>query len=158
MYKSAVIVCLVGLSFFAGVLGEDVDSQACSRTVKESNPLCEVHKFAVSPCALAPDGPCEVQRGQNVTIEIEFTSKTKISKKAKHGYYWESTIDIPFKGVNTNACGTFMTCPIKKNNRVVYSGVLPTKRNFPAGTYPTKVKIYQGSKIIFCRVVRIKLV
>jgi hypothetical protein len=159
MYKSAVIVCIIGLAFVAGCFGEEVDTGNCTRTTAETKPHSIVHKVDVTPCALAPEGPCEVRRGQNVTINIEFTTKTKISRKAKHSYAWvTNTIDIPFKGVSNNACGTFMRCPVKKNARHSYEGVLPTRTNFPAGTYPTKIKIYQGAKVIFCRMVTIKLV
>jgi len=64
---------------------------------------------------------------------------------------------LPFSGVSPKACKS-MKCPARKNQVTTYHAVLPIRKNLPTGTYDTKVKLYEGTKVFFCIVFKVRLV
>jgi len=158
MYKT-LFLCLVGLTFLAvGTSGEVVSSLNCTKTTSERKAKSVIHSVSVSPCAAAPEGPCEVTRGNNVTINIEFTPTIATSRRLRHSFFWErSPVDLPLTGMDPSAC-KFMNCSLKANVPRSYTTVIPLRRSFPASTYPVKIKLYQGSKVIVCQIVNVRLV
>jgi len=152
----AISCALVGFAY-----SEQIINNKCNRG-REANPLSTVHEIHVAPCAGADgDTPCEFQRGENSTavVTITFTPQQK-HKKLKASIVWASgTIDLPFRGMPSNACRSLVEgrCPTSPNQRMVWSAAIPILPSFPANTYPLKVKIMDGSKYVVCQQFRIKL-
>jgi len=110
----------------------------------------------VTPCAQAPDGPCDVVAGQNATVTVDFTpSKSqcqliphenrefpnlkflkylgvKMGKRSRHGIYWAKAVDMQLKGMPKSACkGNFVNCTLAANVKRTYTAVIPLKPSFP---------------------------
>jgi len=146
------VLVIVGLAY-----GEVIDNNGCTKGPHARSIQSEVHEIRVIPCAEADTGePCKVYRGTNATIEVDFTPSRNSGRRMKNAMFWMSKVDLPFRGLNANAC-RFMTCPLRANTRTAYSATLSLGSNLPVGTYPIKLRLYEGSKNYFCQTFSIKL-
>jgi len=154
MDKSALILLF---SLVALGTAEVIDNIPCNKGPDSRNIKSEVHEIRVSPCTGADEGlPCEMKKGSNATIEIDFTP-TVSARRLKAGMFWMSRVDLIFRGLKTNACLN-MPCPLGSGNRYTYSATIPLGRDLPAGQYPIKLKVSERRNIIFCQTLKIKLV
>jgi len=158
MESKALLICCLGLAFFASFCACEIIYPAECKKESDRITLSTVHNVSVVPCAGAPDSPCDFTRGINATITVYFTPTQKINRRARHSYSWEqsATRDLPFAGINPKACKS-MSCPVRKNKVTKYEAVIPIRKNLPTGTYDTKVKLYEGAKVYFCIVFKVKL-
>lgn len=150
-------VLLLGFVLIGLAYGETIDNNVCTRGRDARNHQSEVHEIRVIPCAEADTGePCRLQRGTNATIEVDFTP-SRNGRRMKQGMAWMSRIDLPFKQLPVNACTNSLSCPLRANNKTTFSANVPLGRNLPVGSYPIKLKLYEGTKIFFCQTFSIKL-
>jgi len=128
----------------------------CSKGAGSRNILSTVSEIRVIPCAEAETGdPCRLYRGTNATIEVDFVP-TRNARRMKNGLMWVSKVDLPFRGFQANAC-KFMTCPVRRDQDTTYSATVFMGKHLPTGTYPLKLKLYDGNKNFVCQLFTIKL-
>jgi len=153
MYRVLFFVfVIVGLNH-----GEVIDNVVCNKGRDSRNIKSEVHEIRVIPCAEAETGePCKLYRGSNATIEVDFTPTRNSRRRMKNALVWVSKVELPFRGFNQNAC-KFMSCPLKADNSTTYSATIPLGKHLPVGTYPVKLKIYDGAITYVCQLFSIKL-
>lgn len=85
---------------------------------------------------------------------LEFSSE-KLTAKA----FWENGfIDLPFVGLDNNACLT-TKCPVTKDLEQQYTYELLMSKAYPAGTYDVKWKLYNpdDDNQLCCAIFKIKI-
>ncbi|KZC13650.1 Protein NPC2 like protein, partial [Dufourea novaeangliae] len=81
---------------------------------------------------------CNLIRGTNATIEIDFTVEKEIKSvnAVVHGIIMD--VPIPFPLTNANACETFdsgVSCPLAKDTTSHYRNTLPVLHSYPKVVY-----------------------
>ncbi|XP_075259741.1 NPC intracellular cholesterol transporter 2-like [Convolutriloba macropyga] len=99
----------------------------------------------VEPCALAPRGPCAVNKGQNVSIYINFNSTVDADAPYTYVYGLIRSIPVPYSvGDYANVCSHLMnydSCPIKAGQVYSYNIQVPVLEEYPSLTLAVEVKI-----------------
>ncbi|KAH3846495.1 NPC intracellular cholesterol transporter 2-like [Dreissena polymorpha] len=84
-------------------------------------------------CNGQDSGPCQLKKGTDASLEIDFTSKTSQSQLTSVVHGILSGVPVPFSPTDTNACnGIVEKCPIAPNNNYSFKTSLPVKSIYPS--------------------------
>ncbi|XP_077290290.1 ecdysteroid-regulated 16 kDa protein-like [Arctopsyche grandis] len=75
---------------------------------------------------------CVLKRNTNVSIHVEFTTNTAVSKlnTVVHGVMMG--MPVPFPLAHPNACeDTGLACPLKGNEKYSYTAIMPVLKSYP---------------------------
>ncbi|GLV35790.1 Niemann-Pick type C-2g [Carabus blaptoides fortunei] len=145
-----ILVYLLVTSFFVYSLCEVVKFSDC--TDNDPKGVCTVHQLRINPCKeAASNKACKLKKGTTSTLQMDFTTLVPIDTM-KGLPYWASVTDLPFVGMDSDAC-KFTACPIGQNVNQTYDFQLTIAKSLPRGTFDVKWKFWideemkQGIKI-----------
>ncbi|XP_057332388.1 MD-2-related lipid-recognition protein-like [Microplitis mediator] len=144
------------LGFIGFSISEVIQPQNCE--YPEGTVInCTVHEVRVDPCKEADQGkPCRIKRGQNASISFDYTANFEGNSLESRAYWASQVIDLPFVGMETNACATTV-CPVQPGQKQTYDISLPILKSFPARTYDVKWKLWNPQQQECCFIFQIKL-
>ncbi|XP_058795440.1 MD-2-related lipid-recognition protein-like [Phymastichus coffea] len=153
----------IGLLILAACLdlavhAEVVPFKACPET--KTN-FCTINEIRVDPCKEAAQGKaCVLKKGEDATISYDFTPKFESKNLESRAFWSNQLIDLPFMGMETNACKEGTTCPLKKDAQNTYKIKLPILKEYPARPFDVKFKLWNTDKDEenCCFMIQVKLV
>ncbi|XP_017886992.1 MD-2-related lipid-recognition protein-like [Ceratina calcarata] len=150
------IFCLLFLGLYH-VEGELVQWGPCSYPEGVTPSNCTVHEVNIDPCKEAAENkPCKLKRGIVGNMTFHYTP-TFSSDKLEGRIYWVSQLaDIPFLGLNSNAC-LMTNCPIEAGQKNIYRVQVPILKEYPVRTYNLKWKIWNDQEEECCFQYQIKI-
>ncbi|XP_034943383.1 MD-2-related lipid-recognition protein-like [Chelonus insularis] len=118
---------------------------------------CTIHEVRVNPCKEAEHHkPCRIKRGENASISFDYTAYFHGDSLESRAYWANQVIDLPFLGMETNACAT-TTCPVQSGQKQTYTITLPIAKTYPARTFDVKWKLWNPQEQECCFIFQIKL-
>ncbi|XP_066583252.1 MD-2-related lipid-recognition protein-like [Prorops nasuta] len=141
----------------AAVYGEQIKFNECPKSDPNAVSYCTVHSVDVQPCKEAAEGkPCRLKRGNDASISFNYTANFEGQQLESRAYWASEVIDLPFIGMETNACLSTV-CPAVPGQQQVYTIQLPISRQFPVRAYDLKWKLWNEQKQECCFMFAIKL-
>jgi len=109
-----------------------------------------VKSLSVSGCE--KDKVCNLVKGQNYTISVDFTGKEDITKAVAVVHGVLSGIPVPFPINNPDGCkDSGLTCPVKAGTEAKYHSQIFVKTEYPKLKVVVKWELRdQNSQDIFC--------
>ena len=147
-------VCFLILStFLLSINGMKVQFKDCGSQVGAINSV------SVEPCL---SQPCQLHKGQNYSIIVDFTSSETASVLHAEVYAKVMGIKVRFPLPNSNGCvNSNLSCPIKSGKSYVYKSTLPISSLYPSVGALVEWSLFdhvKGGNKLFCMMVFIKVV
>ncbi|XP_075233709.1 MD-2-related lipid-recognition protein-like [Lycorma delicatula] len=121
---------------------EVLPHEPCRQKDEKYTLACTVHEVRVSPCPeVSSNKPCKLTYGKNGSISFDYSADFDAEKANSRAYWDKGVIDLPFQGMNKDAC-QFTQCPIKAGVKSSYTYGLPITNEYPAGDYLVKWRIW----------------
>ncbi|BES93393.1 coagulation [Nesidiocoris tenuis] len=139
---NAFLLCALALVLVAGLAVSETLSNYnyCDSTGKDE---CEITNVQVIPCPEALTGePCKVKRGTSATLSFDFTPHWASSGPLKTRAYWAHILDLPFVGMDTDAC-KYTSCPYVDGQKNSYNFTLELAKQYIAQRYDIKFRIWE---------------
>merc|ERR1712154_60736 len=141
MMKAAAVVCVVVLASMVSAY-DPVTFKDCGSTKGKINSV------AIGPSC--PKLPCQLKRGTNVTLTMNWTPSEQITAATTTVYgFLNGKIKAPFPLTDNNACHD-MTCPAAAGTATVYKHVLPVSTLSPTIPVIVQWQVMVGSDIAAC--------
>ncbi|XP_063217623.1 MD-2-related lipid-recognition protein-like [Bacillus rossius redtenbacheri] len=122
---------------------EEVRSRTCPPISEEYSVTrnCTVDRVHIEPCPQAASNqPCQIHRRHQATISFHYTpGKSPVSLQSQA--YWASGMDLPFAGMDTNAC-SYTSCDGAAGQEHTYSYSLTIPNKARPRQYDVKWKLW----------------
>nr|CAD7442183.1 unnamed protein product [Timema bartmani] len=118
---------------------------------------CTVNEVRVDPCSeAAQKKACKVKKGTAASISFDFTPGVSASSLSSRAY-WASTTDIPFIGMDTDAC-EYTNCVTVAGQQQTYSFNLQIpSRKVQTMVYDVKWKLWDDNSMECCFLIKIHI-
>lgn len=132
------VTCLLGLSF----VSEAADFTNCGSTIGQFSSV------SVSGCDDSKQA-CDLIRGTNATISIQFTVDKSIEKVTTVVHALVMDVLVPFPMPHSEACTnpeSGITCPLKQGVTYNYHATLPVETKYPRLSVTVKWELQNENK------------
>jgi ML domain len=119
--------------------------------------VCTVDQVRVDLCAIDRNTKaCRLKRGQNYTMDMDFTPKFEGSDHTLLAYALLPGVDAEFQGMDSNACH-WMKCPVQKDVKQTYTFNLMMQPSYPKGLFNVRWLMKQDGVPTCCFVNKFKI-
>nr|CAD7586623.1 unnamed protein product [Timema genevievae] len=150
--------CCVAASM-TGMLCFSLNDRPCcvSAAIENVPRNCTVNEVRVDPCSeAAQKKACKVKKGTAASISFDFTPGVSASSLSSRAY-WASTTDIPFIGMDTDAC-EYTNCLTVAGQQQTYSFNLQIpSRKVQTMVYDVKWKLWDDNSMECCFLIKIHI-
>ncbi|XP_043264722.1 MD-2-related lipid-recognition protein-like [Colletes gigas] len=154
--NSGLLLALLFLALSAA-RAELVPSWPCSYPDPNTPTNCTVHEVYVDPCKEAIENkPCKIKRGIIGNMTFHYTPNFTAEKLQARIYWASQMMDIPFLGMNPDACLS-TPCPVIAGQRSTYHAEINILKKYPIRMYDIKWKIWNELEQECCFMFQIKI-
>ncbi|XP_050423188.1 MD-2-related lipid-recognition protein-like [Adelges cooleyi] len=134
----SVLFVLAFVSYHNVVNAEEISFKMCP----SKNPRCKITKVNIDPCPEALENrPCEVPLGITASITLNYIPDFNSTVPKTRLYSVKSILDIPFLGMDTNAC-LYTACPVRSGVPSRYTFQLHVSTLYPRNSYLVKLRLW----------------
>jgi hypothetical protein len=154
MNKFSNLICILVLSVFCVSISQAADLKVFP--CKGIKPMGAIQKLEIPGCERYP---CVLKRGSNSSINVQFTSKSRINDLKLKITGMLNNKEVPFMTLDGDHCQNTIQelvqeksqkCLIKRNQSYNYSYALPVKAEYPTVSVVVKFNLIFGTKSVFC--------
>ncbi|KAK3093995.1 hypothetical protein FSP39_022673, partial [Pinctada imbricata] len=127
-FKTVCLICAL-IEIFVMFIGSQflMISHVLLHFITDKTPS-SIEKVEITPC---PSQPCTFKHGENVTVNVYFTSVKAAANLTAEIYGVIAGVPVKFNMPDSNGCSGGIKCPIQAEQKYVYSGFFNVLKTYP---------------------------
>ncbi|XP_019633349.1 PREDICTED: epididymal secretory protein E1-like [Branchiostoma belcheri] len=111
--------------------------------------VAKINSINITPCATEP---CQLVKGQNVSVVLEFTTNKQITKASAVVHAIVLDVRVPHEIPNPDACkDSGLKCPIAAGGTYNYTSSLLVSKSYPSIKFVVEWELQdQDGDVIWC--------